>query len=174
MKRILLLITLLSLYIFSFGQDFPAKFIGNWQGDLLWYKKDGKAPQKVKMQLSILPTDTANQYSWQIIYGDKNEDNRPYILKPVDVTKGHWIIDEKNGIVIDQYWLANKLTCAFTVQSSTIINTYYLRKKKLIIEFYNTSSKPINTSGSTTTEMPQVNSYEVKTYQKAILRRKKK
>ena len=174
MKKIFLIIFFNCIYNFSFAQDFPSKFIGTWQGTLLWYKKDGKQPQTVKMQLTILPTDTANQFTWQLIYGDKNEDNRPYILKPVDAAKGHWIIDEKNGIVIDQYWLANKFSGAFTVQSSTIINTYYLSKKKLIVEFFSLSSKPINTTGGKTQNVPTVDSYEMKSYQKAVLKRQKK
>jgi hypothetical protein len=55
------------------------------------------------MQLLIKPTDTANQYTWQIIYGDDNKDNLPYILKPVDTTKSHRLIYEDNRINLDNY-----------------------------------------------------------------------
>src|SRR5687767_6059456 len=89
-------------------QDIPKKFIGHWKGDLYWYKTGEKTAQKVKMQLIIRPSDTIGHYTWQIIYGENNADNRPYILKPVDTAMGHWIVDERNGIVLDQYWVGNR------------------------------------------------------------------
>ncbi|HEY9301957.1 MAG TPA: hypothetical protein VIQ31_37455, partial [Phormidium sp.] len=61
----------------SFGQhSFPKDFIGHWEGTLSWYQTGKKTPQKVKMQLVIKPADSANTYTWQIIYGDKGQDNR--------------------------------------------------------------------------------------------------
>lgn len=151
-----------------------SKFIGHWQGELQWFQTGKQQPQKVKMQLIIQPADTAGQYTWQIIYGDKNEDNRPYLLKPVDTAKGHWVIDERNGIILDQYWVGNRFTSMFTVQNSTILDSYWIEDDRLVAEFYGTSAKPVTTTGVGTEEIPTVNSYSIKTYQKAILKRKSK
>ena len=155
------------------GQDL-SKFIGHWEGQLVWLKAGSKDVQKVKMQIIIHRTDTAGQYTWQIIYGDKNEDNRPYILKPVDTAKGHWVIDERNGILIDQYWLANRFSSLFSVQNSTIHDSYWIENDKLIAEFYGVSTSPIATSGAGTEDIPTVKSYAIRTYQKAILEKKTK
>ena len=130
-------------------------------------------PQKVKMQLIIQPTDTANVYTWQIIYGDKGEDNRPYILKPVDTAKGHWQIDERNGIILDQYCIGDRFTSAFTVQTTTIVDSYWREGPNLIAEFYGLSAKPVNTTGLGTDDSPKVDSYGTKSYQRAIMKRKK-
>ena len=64
-------------------------FLGRWDGTLYWYKTGTPLPQKVKMQLIVPPTDTAGIYTWQLIYGNKGEDNRPYLLRLVDSAKGH-------------------------------------------------------------------------------------
>lgn len=158
--------------VFSRAQDFPDKFIGHWEGELQWFQTGKTGPQKVKMQLIIQPADTAGQYSWKIIYGEKNEDSRPYLLKPMDTAKGHWIIDERNGIILDQYWVGNRFTSAFTVQNSTILDSYWVEDDKLVAEFYSISAKPVRTTGGNSDEIPQVHSFGTKSYQKAILKKK--
>ena len=83
----------------------------------------------------------------------------------------HWAIDENNGIVLDQYWVANKFSGAFTVQNNTIINSYWMEKNKLVVEFYNISAKPVATTGKGTEDSPKVDSYKMGSYQKAVLKR---
>lgn len=166
-----LFITFLAYKLLN-AQDFPGRFIGHWEGELLWFQAGKKEPKKVKMQLIIQPADTAAQYTWQIIYGEKSDDNRPYLLKPVDTAKGHWVVDERNGIVLDQYWVGNRFTSAFTVQNSTIIDSYWIENDQLIAEFYSISAKPVNTTGGSSKDIPPVQSYATKSYQKAVLKKK--
>jgi hypothetical protein len=123
------------------------------------------------MQLIIRPADTAGQYTWQLIYGERGEDNRPYLLKPVDSAKGHWVVDERNGILLDEYLVGNKLHCVFTVQNTTICNSYWLEGEKMMVEFYSINARPVRTSGNGTEESPKVDSYAVKGFQKAVLKR---
>ena len=153
------------------AQDFPEKFLGRWEGEMQWYQTGKKQPQGIKMQLIVQPGDTAGQYTWQIIYGTKSEDTRPYILKPVDTAKGHWVIDEKNGIILDQYWTGNRFSGAFTVQSSTIISSYWIEGDDLMVEFFSFNAKPVNKTGGDNEEIPFVESYSIKSFQKAVLRR---
>ena len=152
------------------AQDFPVQFLGHWQSELEWYKTGVKEPRKIQMQLIVRPSDSTNQYTWQIVYGNKGEDYRPYILKPVDTANGHWVIDERDGIVLDQYWTGSRLNGAFTVQGSTIINSYWIEEDRLMIEFFSISTKPVNKTGDSGKETPSVESYHVKSFQKAILR----
>lgn len=155
------------------GQEnpFPQNWIGNWKGELLWFKTGSKEPQKVNMELRIHPSDSAHKFTWQIIYGSSKEDNRPYTLIAKDTAKGHWVIDENNGIVLDQFWVADKFCGAFTVMNATIINNYWIENDQLMIEFFSISAKPIMTSGNGTENSPSVDSYKVGSYQKAILKR---
>jgi hypothetical protein len=148
---------------------FPAGWTGLWKGDLLWYNSPGKEPKKIEMQLSIQKGDTS--WTWQMSYGKPGEDNRPYSLFPVDSIKGHWAINEHNGIVLDQYFLANRLTGAFTVGQNTIINSYELRGDSLMVEFNSLQAKPINVTGLGTEDSPKVDSYRVQSFQRAVLTR---
>lgn len=160
----------ISLIAFTQNNSFPKDFIGNWKGTLTWTQLGKKEPQKVSMELRIQPSkDSANQYTWNLIYGSPSQDNRPYLLKSIDTANEHWIIDELNGIILDQYWLTNRFTGAFTVMTSTIVNSYWLDGKNLHVEFISYTSKPIATTGKGNDESPMVDSYGIKSYQKAIL-----
>jgi hypothetical protein len=171
MKYFFSLCLLFSLSAGAQSNSFPQSWIGNWKGELLWYTGAAKEPKKINMELRIQPSDSAHKFSWQLIYGSATEDNRPYTLIAKDTAKGHWVIDENNGIVIDQFLIANKFCGAFTVQTSTIVNNYWLEDGKSYVEFYSISAKPINTTGKGDKEIPFVDSYHVKSYQKAVLLR---
>ncbi len=172
MKILTAAILLLSSYAVK-AQIFPGDWLGHWKGELNWYQGANKEPKKVPMQLIIQPMDSSQQFSWRVTYGADAADNRPYTLMAVDTAKGHWRIDENNGIILDQYWVAGKLSGAFTVQYSMIINNYWLENGQLHVEFYNISTKPVAVTGLGTNENPSVSSYQVKSYQKAILSRSK-
>ena len=162
------LVLLLFLSLNSLGQNFPESFVGKWEGKLNWYPS-GKPMQTVSMQLFIFPDKNTGHFRWSLKYGEGGTDNRPYTLKAVDSVKGHWCIDEHNGIILDQYWLGNKLQGVFTTGNSTIVNTYYIEAGKLIVEFISINAKPVSTTGKGTEEIPSVHSYFVKSYQRAVL-----
>ncbi len=168
MKRNFLILFLLT-GLSSFAQTFPETWIGNWKGEMQWFSTGAPTPQKVQMQLRIQKGDSAGTFTWHLIYGAADEDSRPYILKEINKAKGHWVIDELNGIVLDQYRVADKLAGAFTVGNSTIINNYWLENGKMHVEFYSISARPVATTGSGTEESPEVQSYQVGSYQKAVL-----
>ncbi len=170
---ILLLFGGFSLLANSQTNSFPTQWIGNWKGELEWFKAGNDIPQKVSMELRIQPTDSGHNYTWQIMYGSATEDNRPYTLIAKDTARGHWVIDENNGIVLDQFWVANKFCGAFTVMGNTIVNNYWLENDKLMIEFYSIAAKPIATTGKGTEDSPAVDSYRIGSYQKAVLQRTK-
>lgn len=123
------------------------------------------------MQLLVSPGDSVNQYRWQIIYGDKSEDSRPYLLVPVDTAKGHWQIDERNGIRLDCYWVADRLTGAFSVSGSSIVDSYRIEGGRMIVEFTAFAARPLATMRPDSTTV--VDSYPVRSYQRAVLRKKK-
>lgn len=169
----LLLAWFISFSAIGQSNSFPQSWVGNWKGQLEWYKTGNVEPQKVNMELRIQPYDSGSNYTWQIIYGSASEDNRPYILTSKDSAGIHWVIDEKNGIVLDQFWVANKFCGAFTVMGNTIVNNYWMEKDKLMVEFYSIAAKPITTTGNGTEESPKVDSYKIGSYQKAVLQRTK-
>jgi hypothetical protein len=150
--------------------NFPANFIGNWKGTLQWMVA-GKPAQTFTMQLRIQPADTTGQYTWQIIYGDDNKDNRPYILKSIDTAKGHWVVDERDGILLDSYLHGNCLHGAFTVQGNTIVDNYCADGDTMQVEFFSIKLADKTPSGKGTDATPYVDSYRVSSYQKGVLKR---
>ncbi len=148
--------------------SFPQSFIGNWKGQLQWLVA-GKPAQQFTMVLGIQPAEIAGQYTWQIIYGDSVIDNRPYILKPVDAALGHWIIDERDGIVLDSYVHGNAIHGAFTLQGKTIVDNYRVEKDQLFVEFFTINLKDKKRSGKGTEKTPFVDSYRMGSYQMGTL-----
>ena len=175
MKSIMLILScFVSVAVSSQSKSFPQSWVGNWKGELNWYKTGTKDPKKVIMELrieAIQMPGSPDAWTWQIIYGSETEDNRPYKLIQKDTAGIHWVIDENNGIVLDQYWVGNKFSGAFTVQNSTIINSYWMEKNKLIVEFFNIGAKPVATTGKGTEDSPKVDSYKMGSYQRAVLTR---
>lgn len=171
--KIVILITCASSY--AQNNSFPQSFIGNWKGTLTW-TVPGKSPQSFTMRLNIQPADSG-RYTWQIIYGDEDPstspkvDNRPYVLIPVDTAKGHWVVDERNSIILDSYWIANRFTGVFAVGGSTIFDAYWIDAEGLHVEFVTYNSKPLNTTGGTSKEIPPVESYQIKSVQRGILKK---
>lgn len=174
--------TLLGILLFQFflagsaatqSPAFPDTWVGNWKGELQWFRTGKPESQKVDMELRIQPGDSSGHYTWGIVYGSFSADYRPYILKPKDINAGHWVIDERNGIVLDQFWVGDSFNGAFTVQNNTIVNSYRMDKDQLTVEFYSISAKPLSVTGNNTEESPRVDSYRVGSYQKAILSRVK-
>lgn len=168
---LVLLFLMFSVTIMAQKDNFPESWIGTWKGELSWYKTGKAEAQKVVMTLRIAAGDSAGTYTWALKYGAAGEDNRPYILKPKDPAKAHWVIDELNGIILDQFWVGNKFCGAFTVMGNTIVNNYWIENDSMRIQFFSYAAKPIVTTGQGTEQSPSVDSYRVGSYQEAILTR---
>jgi hypothetical protein len=174
MRKIIVVAVALLCACISYAQTkFPEDWIGTWKGEISWNRFGNDTVKDFKMQLRIQPADSVGHYTWHIIYGDSSKDSRPYLMKAVDKNKGHWLLDERNGIFIDHYYFAGKLSCAFTVQNTTIINNCWREGEELIVEFYALSAKAVSTTGLNTDDSPIVNSYGVRSYQRAELKKSK-
>lgn len=158
-----------TLFLSASAQTFPESFTGNWKGSLTW-ERAGKEPVVFTMRLKVQPKDS--NYTWQIQYGDDASDDRPYVLKPVDRSKGHWLIDENNGLLLDGYAHANSFKGAFTVQGNTIIDNYRLENGKLFVEFISVNLSDKRTTTETVPKDPAVvDAYKINSYQSGWLTR---
>lgn len=156
------------------GLDFPFDALGYWEGILEIYSVDSLV-QSVNMSIHIEETSDNQVYSWQITYNPgENEDQRNYLLLIFNKMKGHYKIDEDNGIVLDAFLLNNKLVSDFEVQGTRLktINTFL--GEKMIFEVYAGPIKEINITGDMKVEdnvIPPVKSFNLTTYQRAVLKR---
>lgn len=171
MKKIPLIIALLAMAVSLQAQDstaFPRNFIGTWKGKMQWITA-GKPAVEYSAQLKIVPADSAGQYTWTITYGDEGKDVRPYLLKQVNASLGHWVVDEGDGIVLDSYVHGNSIHGAFTVEDATLVDNYKVEGDKMFVEFFTIKLKEKNISGKGTKETPFVESYKIANYHTGLL-----
>lgn len=98
------------------GLRFPNDWQGVWQGSCKNTGPGGvQTYAPVEMRLTIQPKTgaAAGSWQWQIEYigGDSPDahQTRAYTLKPVDAAKGQWVIDEHNGILLDNFTVSGQL-----------------------------------------------------------------
>lgn len=161
----------------NIAYHFPKDWLGAWEGTLQIYKNQNIV-QSIPISLEHFLMDSIGNYSWSILYGSgSNVDKRSYLLKPADVPTGHFIIDEQNGIKLDGYLFENKYISSFEVMGNQLVTIYELIDEKMMqFEVFVNKSQAVNITGDLKTEnaeeVPQVKSFPVIGYQKAILHKK--
>lgn len=145
---------------------------GVWQGKLEISGSPLGLRNSIPMELHVSTTDTIGKLNWRIIYNDSATDDRKYLLKTVDAEKGKYVIDEKDGIQLEANLFRNKLISRFEVMGSLLEITYSLETDKII---FGVTSGKITPSLVTKSEQEQieVKSYEVSSFQSAILYKQK-
>lgn len=147
---------------------------GNYEGELNIYAVDS-VRIKLPMKLDIAPTDDPEVYTWKTTYTFKGQDDvRDYLIKPVEVLKGHYQIDEQNNILLDSYYRDETLTSIFEVNGSLIITSHKKIHDDIVFEIFaaNTEAKT-ETGGGTLEdeEIPMVYNYPVNGRQYALLKK---
>ncbi|HRF19107.1 MAG TPA: hypothetical protein PK977_13120, partial [Chitinophagaceae bacterium] len=51
----------------SAQSSFPESWMGNWKGELQWFRTGTTEPQKVNMELRIQKGDSAGNYTWHLV-----------------------------------------------------------------------------------------------------------
>ncbi|MFZ1705002.1 MAG: hypothetical protein WAT79_11700 [Saprospiraceae bacterium] len=181
-KWILFFIFLSSFYRDILAQNvtsspsFPEAWLGVWEGELDIYNGQ-KVVQKVKIKMENLATDTADIYSWILIYGeDEVAGKRDYLLRAVNKEKGHWEVDEKNAIFLDGYVVSNQFISTFLVQNNLITSIISKEDENtLIFEIIVHNNTPNRKTGNTKFQeenIPEVTNYPTIGYQYARLSKK--
>jgi hypothetical protein len=158
------------------SNKFPDSWFGTWAGELKIYNAKGLA-QTVPMECIMGKTDTAGVYQWNIVYGtDREKGMRPYLLRTIDATKGHYLCDELNTIKMESYLLGNKLFCSYSVEGNWMTSIYEKTDDgKMIFEIIFGKEKAVSESGGQDVKgekMPIVKAFPVVINQKAVLTRK--
>jgi hypothetical protein len=176
MRRILGLFLFFYFTNQSVAQEvhFPKDWLGSWSGKLDIYSGQNVV-QQVSMRLNIHPTDRDSVWTWNICYGeDTIKGLRAYEIKVLNGEKGHYLIDEKNSILIDAFVQGNILISHFEVQSSHITSIYRRQDDELIFEIIVHKGDAIRSTGGTVVsgeEIPPVQAYQITGYQRAILKK---
>jgi hypothetical protein len=133
---------------------------------------------KFKMSLEIRESDSPDQVTWTILYqGEQGESERKYLLKAVDPKKGHFVIDEQNGILLDAVLINNCLSTHFSVQQQRLWSTYRLQTSdsgpEIHFELFTASEGDVTTTGGKD-GVPEVQTLKTQSRQFAVLRLQKR
>ena len=170
---------LLGSLSYSFGQVadktpvFPDDWLGVWQGELHIYRGQ-EVVQTVPMRVDNLPTETEDVYTWALTYGeDTIAGKRDYVLRPVDKVKGLWETDEQNSIKLDGRVVGSAYVSVFSVEKNTLISKMSVEEPgTMVFEIVVYEKDPSRVTGNSESDgekIPEVLSYKITGYQKAIL-----
>ena len=152
----------------------PDDWLGNWQGSLRLLKPGSDEARVFPMRLEIAQTEDSSRFNWTIIYGEGEEaDVRKYELISQPDQAGHFIIDEKNSILLDQYLIGNTMVSRFAVDQTLLFVTYHLQGDRLFSQMASGPMENPRVSGLEIEEasVDSVRSYVMKGMQEAILTR---
>jgi len=116
--------------------QFPKSWEGNWKGEVKIFSANGN--QNVPMSLVIQPIDS-NRWSWTLHYEAPNQTPRKYEL--IQDASG-WKIDEKNGVILPQQFLDNRMSSSFSVGGNLLISYYWLENDVLNMEIHAVALEP--------------------------------
>ncbi len=156
----------------SFGQSdslqFPQDFYGIYKGDL--HITNAKGEQTIPMEFHLKATDSIGKYQYMLVYvmnGERQE--RKYNLIEKDASKGEYIVDENNGILLDAKRIDNTLFSMFEVQGNILTTTECFYKDSMDFEITFANKSQQTKSGTTGEDATEVISYPISVLQKAHL-----
>lgn len=125
--------------------QFPEDWLGTYSGSLQAYRAGSNQnmyPSEVI--LNIAATTDSNRWEWSSVYimdGREPIEKKYYIIQPDTLGPTQYIMDEDNGIFIDQHLYGNTFTGAYTVNGQFFTVTYTKIKDELLYELnvYNSS-----------------------------------
>lgn len=162
------IVYIISLFIFgqNFGQEnkFPDDFFGIYKGKLEIINAKGK--QEIDMEFHFTKTDTIGTYKYVLVY---NNQPRNYFLIEKDKSKGQYLIDENNGILLQASVFNDGIFSMFEVNGSLITTTEKFYDKYMDFEIMFTNTNKVETTGKGTEEIPTVKVYPILGVQKARL-----
>lgn len=147
----------------------PAIWEGAWQGDITVVKSDNTT-ETVVMRLVVEPISEL-LHSWRIEYiTDKQHSVRNYEIAPGEVGNGHFVIDEKNGILLDCRLFGNTLVSQFQVQDALLFSRCEHQGEAIAMEIvsFNAAEPRRNVTDE---ESVEVLSYPCRAFQQGLLRR---
>lgn len=150
------------------NKQFPNDFFGVYKGKLEISNANGS--QSIDMEFHLLPSDTIGKYHYTIIYkSDKINQERKYTLIEKNKTKGQYIVDENNGILLNAFLANNTLYSIFEVQGNLLTTTEHFFNEYMDFEIMFGKKENAEISNENSEDKSEVTSYPISTIQKARL-----
>lgn len=142
------------------AQNFAERCEGTWSGMMQLHAK-GINYDSIAVKLFVERTDQPNTWTWRKEYYAADTTRiKDYKMLYKDTTKNIYIIDEGDGIELQQYLFKNKLYGVFETEGLVLTSNYeLLSDKELQFEV---------TSGQKVTPDLEVNNYSVDYLQRIL------
>ncbi len=148
--------------------QFPEDFYGIYKGDLQMTTSKGN--RTIGMEFHLNKTDSIGKYQYMLVYVvEGNRQERKYNLITKDASKGEYVVDENNGILLDAKLVDNTIYSMFEVNESIITTTERFYKNAMDFEITFTDKKQKVISGTEGEKPTEVISYPIGERQKAHL-----
>lgn len=150
--------------------DFPADFFGMYTGTLQISSEKGG--QNIPMEFHLLATDSVGKYTYTLVYGEgETKQVRAYKLLEKEKEKGHYSVDENNGIILDTKVLYNRMYTLFEVNNTLLTTFITLEADHMIFEIIATSKSNKRVTYAENEDKTKVISYPITTIQRAVLKK---
>jgi hypothetical protein len=118
---------------------FPEDWVGFYEGEMDWHSQ-GKLNAKIPVTIEIAKIDSLeNTWLWKTIYDSTERVPRRvvkeyWVIKPDSLADHQFIMDERNGILLDMNLIDNTFYTSFEVASNRLLSTSRLVHDKLYHE----------------------------------------
>ena len=162
--KYLLASSILLIHINTFSQaKFGDRCLGTWAGTMYMYNQ-GSLHDSVRVELQVAASGKPDEWIWRTEYLSATRPMvKDYVLRLHDEAKGHYVIDEEDGIMLHDYLVGNKLYSLFETQEVYLTSSYELRSNQLIFEVTSGRKLPDETVG--------VRNFSVANVQRVVLTR---
>lgn len=157
---------------------FPEDWLGTYQGKIEMYNPKMGKYLDIGLKIVISETDTINRWQWQTYYDEfrGQKVTKDYAVFQTDsMPKGHYKLDENNGILLDRVLMGNTFYECFDIAGQGICSTTRLEGNTLYFEVYSYAKKNGNLLSIPNNQesLDTIVSYPLQYTQKAILKRVK-
>jgi hypothetical protein len=149
--------------------SFPDAYLGVYKGTL--HINSPRGTNELPMEFHLLPTKMEGEYYYTLVYGagaDRQE--RKYRLVEKDREKGLYVVDEDNGIVLDDKVVGNRMYSLFEVMGNLLTTFITFNEDHMVFEIVVSNRKEVNITHATA-DSTEVSSYPISTVQRAVLQK---
>jgi hypothetical protein len=115
-------------------QTLPDQWNGICKGMTVSITADGKR-QEIAMERHVLPLENGSAKIWKILYGkDSDQTARPYEIMPVPNELNRFVVDEKNGLFLDNQLVGNVLYSQFMVTTNLVTTRSEIKDDEIKVE----------------------------------------
>lgn len=149
-----------------------AAWHGEWKGTCALIPAY-RGTDRFEASLRVQPMALAGRYGWRLIYEASpamQRSVRDYMLEAVDAARGHYVLDERNGLKLDSFLSGRAIYTHFAIGRSTLPVTYVLLSDtEMMIDLPSFETKPARRTCLTSDPYTCVDSYRLQSAQRCSL-----